>query len=156
MTEEQQTAEAKAATGVTSEETPKKTKGSAAKKSGAKKAGAKKTSPKKSPATKAPKTKAPAEPKSKPGLDEKALSKGELRKLNALRKSLGDEIAEEAFTKWLAQQDSGSAAAIDPNVALIEEALAPLADKVRIPRGTAYTIQRGRGRFVVKLIGLPA
>ena len=36
-------------------------------------------------------------------IDETALTKGQLRKLNALRKSLGPSIADEAFAKWLGQ-----------------------------------------------------
>ncbi len=36
-----------------------------------------------------------------PKLDEKALTKGELRKLNALRKSVGEDIGEKAFVEWL-------------------------------------------------------
>ena len=41
--------------------------------------------------------------KAAPRYSEKELSKGELRKLNALRKSLGDDIAEKAFSEWYAQ-----------------------------------------------------
>ena len=33
-------------------------------------------------------------------LDESALTKGELRKLNALRKSVGEEIGDMAFVEW--------------------------------------------------------
>ena len=43
-------------------------------------------------------------PKTKAAIKENKLSKGELRKLAALRKSLGDEIADEAFSKWHGQQ----------------------------------------------------
>ena len=34
-------------------------------------------------------------------IDETGLTKGQVRKLNALRKSVGDDLAEEVFTKWL-------------------------------------------------------
>ena len=34
-------------------------------------------------------------------IDETGLTKGLVRKLNALRKSVGDELAEEVFAKWL-------------------------------------------------------
>ena len=37
-------------------------------------------------------------------INESALTKGQIRKLNALRKSIGDDLAEEAFGKWLARQ----------------------------------------------------
>ena len=36
-------------------------------------------------------------------IEEAALTKGQLRKLGALRKSLGQAIADEAFSKWLVQ-----------------------------------------------------
>ena len=36
-----------------------------------------------------------------PAINQAALTKGELRKLNALRKSVGDKIAEQAFSMWL-------------------------------------------------------
>ncbi|MDJ0947201.1 MAG: hypothetical protein QNJ30_27445 [Kiloniellales bacterium] len=93
--------------------------------------------------------------KAKTAIDEKSLSKGEVRKLNALRKSLGDQIAEDAFIKWLAQQANGSGAT-DPNIELIENALSPLMEKVRIPRGGAYAVRRGRGRFIVEAVDLKA
>ena len=34
-------------------------------------------------------------------MDESALTKGQLRKLNALKKSVGDDIGTKAFSKWL-------------------------------------------------------
>ena len=85
--------------------------------------------------------------------EEKSLTKGELRKLNALRKSIGDDLAEEAFGKWYAQAAKGNDNT-DPNVEMFEEALNPLIDKVRIQRGSAYAIRRGRGRFIVEPIEL--
>ena len=93
--------------------------------------------------------------KAKTAINEKALSKGEVRKLNALRKSLGDQIAEEAFTKWIAQQANGNGIS-DPNIEMIEGALSPLMDKVRIPRGAAYAVRRGRGRFIVEAVDIKA
>ena len=39
-------------------------------------------------------------------INEKKLTKGQLRKLNALRKSVGYKIGEQAFTEWLKQQSS--------------------------------------------------
>lgn len=86
-------------------------------------------------------------------IDEKALTKGEMRKLNALRKSIGPDLADDAFAKWYAQQESTNGAE-DPNVELIAGALDPLIDKVRIPRGTAYAVRRGRGRFIIEPIEL--
>ena len=37
-------------------------------------------------------------------IDEGALTKGQLRKLNALRKSVGEEVGERAFAAWLESQ----------------------------------------------------
>ncbi len=91
--------------------------------------------------------------KKKKSVDEKALSKGEIRKLNALRKSIGDQLAEEAFSKWLAQSDKGEATS-DPNVEMLESALTPLLGKLRIPRGSAYAVRRGRGRIIVEPVNL--
>ena len=51
-------------------------------------------------------------------IDEGALTKGQLRKLNALRKSVGEEVGERAFAAWLASQgvadgkDDGNAALV--------------------------------------------
>lgn len=87
------------------------------------------------------------------GIDEKALTKGELRKLNALRKSIGDALGDEAFAKWYAGRTKEDGAA-DPNVELIENALSPLVGKMRFPRGSAYAIRRGRGRFIVEPVDL--
>ena len=86
-------------------------------------------------------------------VDEKSLTKGELRKLNALRKSIGPDLADDAFAKWYAQQEMPQMAE-DPNVELIAAALEPLMEQVRIPRGSAYAVRRGRGRFIVEPIEL--
>jgi hypothetical protein len=83
--------------------------------------------------------------------DVKELTKGELRKLNALRKSIGDDIAEEAFAKWLASKKSQMTNATDKNAARVEAALQPLIEKKKlsIPRG-GYLLRRGRGRVIVE------
>lgn len=92
-------------------------------------------------------------PKSKGVADEKALTKGEIRKLNALRKSIGDDLGNEAFAKWYAQRKK-EVESTDPNVALIEQALNPLIKKISIARGSAYAVRRGRGRFIVEAVDL--
>ena len=62
-------------------------------------------------------------------LNESKLTKGQVRKLNALRKSVGDALAEEVFRKWLAQQAKASIGPKPVAVALkIGEALARFAD----------------------------
>ena len=86
------------------------------------------------------------------GLDEIALTKGELRKLNALRKSVGDKLAEETFAKWLKKRQSAQTGVQeDKNAVIIADALMKLIDdkSIRIPRG-GYHITRGRGRVIVE------
>lgn len=90
-------------------------------------------------------------PRSKKSIDKKSLTKGELRKLNALKNSIGDKLGEEAFAKWYAEQNRDQQAA-DPNIEAIEKALNPHLKKIRIPRGGAYAIRRGRGRFIIESI----
>ena len=45
------------------------------------------------------------------GIDESGLTKVQVRKLNALRKSVGDALGEEALRKWLKQNRHGVGAA---------------------------------------------
>lgn len=82
-------------------------------------------------------------------IDEAALSKGNLRKLNALRKSVGPAIADEAFAKWLDQ--AVEAPETDRNAEVIANALWSLIQqgKLSIRRG-GYIVRRGRGRVVVE------
>ena len=84
------------------------------------------------------------------GIDESALTKGQLRKLRALRKSVGDGIAERAFAEWFVSQ-AGSTAKADANAATIVDTLWPLVQQgtLAIPRG-GYLIRRGRGRIIVE------
>ena len=84
------------------------------------------------------------------GINESKLTKGQVRKLNALRKSVGDTLAEEVFGKWLAQQAKGSSAQKADAVAVkIEEALASYADDPTFRLGNyGYTIKRARGKDV--------
>ena len=88
--------------------------------------------------------------KPNPKFDEAALTKGEVRKLNALRKSLGEEIADKAFAEWLETVASEEAVPEDKNANLIADTLWPLIEKkeLRIPRG-GYFVTRGRGRVIV-------
>ena len=83
--------------------------------------------------------------------DESALTKGQTRKLNALRRSLGTAIADEAFEKWL--QLAVEAQETDENAEKISEALWSLIQdgKLRIRRG-GYVVRRGRGRVIVEAV----
>ena len=82
---------------------------------------------------------------------EKDLTKGQLRKLTALRKSLGEDIADKAFAEWLATVGSEPAEEEDKNAILIGQALIPLlkSNKLKIPRG-GYLVRRGRGRVIIE------
>lgn len=80
--------------------------------------------------------------------DEKTLTKGQTRKLNALRKSVGDKLGEEVFGKWLAQQASAAAEPKRDAIAVkIEKALAHYASDRSFRLGNyGYTIRRARGK----------
>ena len=82
-------------------------------------------------------------------IDESTLTKGQRRKLNALRKSVGDDIGEWAFAEWLSSRPV--AAKTDKNAELIAGTLWPVVQQGRltIPRG-GYLVRRGRGRIVVE------
>ena len=81
-------------------------------------------------------------------IDESSLTKGQRRKLNALRKSVGDEVGERAFADWLASRPAEKA---DDNAAMIVDTLWPLVQQgtLAIPRG-GYLLRRGRGRIIVE------
>ncbi len=83
-------------------------------------------------------------------LDETELPKGQLRKLNALRKSVGEDIGNRAFGQWLKAQKKGDSGPVDNTAELIGERLAALVaeKKISIPRG-GYLLTRGRGRVIV-------
>ncbi len=89
--------------------------------------------------------------KPKIAFDESQLNKGDVRKLNALRKSLGEEIANKAFSDWLNSQPETIAEIVDTNAELIAEVLFDQINQgeLRIPRG-GYLVRRGRGRVIVE------
>ena len=58
-------------------------------------------------------------------IDETGLTKGLMRKLTALRKSVGDDLAEEVFARWLEREAASQAKSKpDPVAMKIVEALA--------------------------------
>ncbi len=89
--------------------------------------------------------------KATPAIDESTLTKGEVRKLNALRKSLGGTIADKAFTQWFGQKTRAKAGApVDQNAELIASTLLPLAKSGKLSIGHGgYLVKRGRGRVIV-------
>ena len=85
------------------------------------------------------------------GIDESTLTKGQVRKLRALRKSVGEEIGEQAFAAWLPSQSGAGEEDADGNAATVVDTLWPLVEQgsLAIPRG-GYIIRRGRGRIIVE------
>ncbi len=89
-----------------------------------------------------------------PRLDETSLTKMEVRKLDALRKSIGDDLGTKAFAEWHRSRPAAAtkAAPVDKTVQAIAEAVMGLIEDGTIkgiPRG-GYTVRRGRGRVVVE------
>ncbi len=98
-----------------------------------------------------PKKKTRAPRKAAVAFNEAALTKGELRKLNALKKSVGDQIGEKAFIQWLRNKTkSATAVPRDQNAEIIADTLGKLVQDggLKLPRG-GYLVTRGRGRVVV-------
>lgn len=87
----------------------------------------------------------------KTGKIESELTKGQLRKLNALRKSVGENIGERAFAEWLKSIDTRVGNAVDRNAELIAGTIEGVIKKkkLNIPRG-GYLLRRGRGRVLVE------
>lgn len=86
-----------------------------------------------------------------PSIDESKLTKMEIRKLNALRKSVGDNIGTKAFKEWYNARPAPAGEKIDKTGAAIAEAVEGLIKSRKIkslPRG-GYVVKRGRGRVVV-------
>ena len=81
-------------------------------------------------------------------ITESKLTKGQVRKLNALRKSIGDSLGEEAFEKWLKQQKSEKPEAkADPVAERILEILKPMTNDKRLNLGRyGYSIKRAKGK----------
>ena len=94
-------------------------------------------------------------------IDVTKLTKGQVRKLNALRKSVGDALGEDVFGKWLATQAQASAARrsaarrADPVAEKIAEALAAFEDDPKFRLGRyGYTIRRARGKGASGLVAV--
>ena len=83
-------------------------------------------------------------------MNKKSLTKGQIRKLNALRKSLGNKIADKAFMEWLKQQaKQAPVAKADPVEKKLLSALKGLEKDKSINLGRkGYVIKRTKGRGV--------
>lgn len=76
-------------------------------------------------------------------IEESKLSKGHLRKLTALRKSLGSEIADKAFLEWQKSQKDAPTEKEDPIAKALLDAVASVVDDLNLGR-YGYTIRRSR------------
>ncbi len=81
-------------------------------------------------------------------INEKSLTKGQIRKLNALRKSLGDKIANKAFTQWMKEQPAKVVIAKSDHVAdKLVKAIAGLAKDKSLNLGRkGYVVKRAKGK----------
>ena len=70
-------------------------------------------------------------------MDEMSLTKGQVRKLNALKKSIGDDLGTEAFTKWMSNQEieKSEGVKVDPVAVKLQEVLSHLESD---PSGRLY------------------
>ena len=91
-------------------------------------------------------------------IKESTLTKGQIRKLNALRKSIGVKLGEEAFGKWLKEQAKAvPKVQPDPVAEKILNAVKSLAkDKTFKLGNRGYVVKRARGKgakgFVVQKV----
>ena len=81
-------------------------------------------------------------------IDETGLNKGLVRKLKALRNSIGDDLGEDVFAKWLRRQATSQAKSKpDPVAKKIVEALADLENDPKFNLGNyGYTLRRAKGK----------
>ena len=93
-------------------------------------------------------------------IKEASLNKGQIRKLNALRKFVGVKIGEEAFGKWLKEQSKAKAVPkvqSDPVAEKILDAVKSLEKDKTVKLGNrGYVVKRSKGKgakgFVVRKI----
>ena len=80
-------------------------------------------------------------------IDQSTLTKGQVRKLNALRKSVGDDIAEDAFGQWMVNQSKTPKEVRDPVADAIVAALSNLRDDKSFRLGRkGYVVRRAKGK----------
>jgi hypothetical protein len=93
-------------------------------------------------------------------IKEKSLNKGQIRKLNALRKSIGVKLGEDAFEKWLKEQAKAKAVPkiqTDPVAEKILNAVKSLEKDKTVKLGNkGYVVKRAKGKgakgFVVQKV----
>ena len=80
-------------------------------------------------------------------IDHSTLTKGQIRKLNALRKSVGDDIAEDAFGKWMTAQSQTPKEVSDPVADALVAALDQFKDDKTFRLGAkGYVVRRAKGK----------
>ena len=80
-------------------------------------------------------------------IDHSTLTKGQIRKLNALRKSVGDDIAEDAFAKWMKSQSQPPKDDRDPVADALVAALDQFKDDKTFRLGAkGYVVKRSKGK----------
>ena len=86
-------------------------------------------------------------------IDQSTLTKGQIRKLNALRKSVGDDIADAAFGKWIKTQSKTPKEVRDPVADTLIAALANLQNDKSFKLGTkGYVVRRAKGKGVSRFV----
>ena len=82
-------------------------------------------------------------------IDQSTLTKGQIRKLNALRKSVGEDIADAAFTKWMKIQSKTPKEVRDPVADALVAALSHLNHDKGFKLGNkGYLVKRSKGKGV--------
>ena len=82
-------------------------------------------------------------------IDQSTLTKGQVRKLNALRKSVGNNIADAAFDKWMKTQSKKPKEVRDPAADALVAALANLTSDKGFKLGNkGYVVRRAKGKGV--------
>ena len=80
-------------------------------------------------------------------IDQSTLTKGQVRKLNALRKSVGNDIAENAFGKWMKIQSKTPKEVRDPVADALVAALSNLQNDKSFKLGNkGYVVRRAKGK----------
>jgi hypothetical protein len=80
-------------------------------------------------------------------IDQSTLTKGQIRKLNALRKIVGDDIADAAFGKWMKTQPKAPKEVRDPVADALVAALGNLQNDKSFRLGTkGYVVKRSKGK----------
>ena len=80
-------------------------------------------------------------------IDHSTLTKGQVRKLNVLRNSVGDDIAEDAFGKWIKIQSYTPKEIRDPVADALVAALSNLtSDKTFRLGSKGYVVRSAKGK----------